>query len=113
MNCRGYRKRFVPLPILVLRARRPLPDLSGEIEGDSVRRVFAPSKDQLFDSKVSITRFWEWICSASVFFVRVGSQISQLHVGRRPLPWENKISQMPYPRANKDNQIPTSRPASP
>ena len=24
-----------------------------------------------------------------------------------PLPWENKISQMPYPRANKDNQIPT------
>ena len=21
-----------------------------------------------------------------------------------PLPWENKISQMPYPRANKDNQ---------
>ena len=24
-----------------------------------------------------------------------------------PLPWENKISQMPCPRANKDNQIPT------
>ena len=23
-----------------------------------------------------------------------------------PLPWENRISQMPYPRANKDNQIP-------
>ena len=23
-----------------------------------------------------------------------------------PLPWENKISQMPYPRANKDNQSP-------
>ena len=22
-----------------------------------------------------------------------------------PLPWDNKISQMPYPRANKDNQI--------
>ena len=22
-----------------------------------------------------------------------------------PLPWENKVSQMPYPRANKDNQI--------
>ena len=30
-----------------------------------------------------------------------------------PLPWENKISQMPYPRANKDNQIPTPCPASP
>ena len=30
-----------------------------------------------------------------------------------PLPWENKISQMPYPRANKDNQIPTPCPACP
>ena len=30
-----------------------------------------------------------------------------------PLPWENKISQMPYPGANKDNQIPTPCPASP
>ena len=30
-----------------------------------------------------------------------------------PLAWENKISQMPYPRANKDNQIPTPCPASP
>ena len=30
-----------------------------------------------------------------------------------PLPWENKISQMPYPRANKDNQISTPCPASP
>ena len=29
------------------------------------------------------------------------------------LPWENKISQMPYARANKDNQIPTSCPAFP
>ena len=28
-----------------------------------------------------------------------------------PLPWENKISQIPYPRANKDNQIPTQCPA--
>ena len=25
-----------------------------------------------------------------------------------PLPWGNKISQMPYLRANKDNQIPTA-----
>ena len=30
-----------------------------------------------------------------------------------PLPWEDKISQMPYPRANKDNRIPTPCPASP
>ena len=30
-----------------------------------------------------------------------------------PHPWENKISQMPYPRANEDNQIPTPYPASP
>ena len=30
-----------------------------------------------------------------------------------PLPWENKISQMPYPKANKDNQIPTPCPAFP
>ena len=29
-----------------------------------------------------------------------------------PLPWENKISQMPYAVANKDNQIPTPFPAS-
>ena len=41
-----------------------------------------------------------------------------LHVGRQerfkyPLPGENKISQMPYPRANKDNQIPTPCSASP
>ena len=30
-----------------------------------------------------------------------------------PLPWENKISQMPYTRANKDDQIPTPCPAFP
>ena len=30
-----------------------------------------------------------------------------------PLPWENKISQVPYPRVNKDNLIPTPCPASP
>ena len=29
-----------------------------------------------------------------------------------PLPWENTVSQMPYPRANKDNQILTPFPAS-
>ena len=29
-----------------------------------------------------------------------------------PLPWENKISQVPYPRVNKDNLIPTPCPAS-
>ena len=28
-------------------------------------------------------------------------------------PRENTIGQMPYPRANKDNQIPTPSPASP
>ena len=30
-----------------------------------------------------------------------------------PLPWENKVSQLPHPRANKDNQIPTPCPAPP
>ena len=30
-----------------------------------------------------------------------------------PLPWENKVSQMPHPRANKDNQIPAPCPSSP
>ena len=30
-----------------------------------------------------------------------------------PLPRENNIGQMPYPRANKGNQIPTPCPASP
>ena len=29
-----------------------------------------------------------------------------------PLPWENKITWMPYPRTNQDNQIPTPCPAS-
>ena len=32
MNCRGCRQRFLPLP-----------DLSSEIDGDSVRRVIVPS----------------------------------------------------------------------
>ena len=44
------------------------------------------------------------------------SVVKYLHVGRsfkHPLPWENKVSQMPYPRANNDNQIPTPCPASP
>ena len=43
------------------------------------------------------------------------SAVKYLHVGverfKYPLPWENKISQMPYPRANKDNQIPSPCPA--
>ena len=30
-----------------------------------------------------------------------------------PLPWENKVSQMLHPRANKDNQIPAPCPAPP
>ena len=49
------------------------------------------------------------ICSVSVFFVRVGSQISPRRAKKDsniPSPEENKISQMPYPRVNKDNQIP-------
>ena len=29
---------------------------------------------------------------------------------RYPLPWENKISQMLHPRADKDNQIPPRPP---
>ena len=49
------------------------------------------------------------------------SAIKYLHVGRRKiqispppaLPRENEISQMPYPRDNKDNQIPTLCPAPP
>ena len=56
------------------------------------------------------------ICSVSVFF-RPSRQSNIFTSGEErfkyPLPWENKISQMPYPRANKDNQIPTPCPASP
>ena len=51
---------------------------------------------------------WKWeTCSVSVFLVRVGSPISTSGEARfeYPLPWESKISQMPYPRTNKDNQI--------
>ena len=32
---------------------------------------------------------------------------------KHPLPWENKMSQMPHPRANEENQIPTPCPVSP
>ena len=50
-------------------------------------------------------------CSVSVFFAQVGSQIFPRRAKKDsniPSPsWENKISQIPYPRANKDNQIPT------
>ena len=56
------------------------------------------------------------ICSVSVFFVWVGRwklSTSGEERFKYPLPWENKISQMPYTRANKDNQIPTPCPASP
>ena len=49
------------------------------------------------------------------------SAVKYLHVGptsgeeifKYSLPRENTIDQMPYPRANKDNQIPTPCPASP
>ena len=42
----------------------------------------------------------------SLFRASRQSNISTLGEERfkYPLPWENKISQMPYPRANKDNQ---------
>ena len=66
---------------------------------------------------------WKWgnRCSVSVSFAPVGSQIHPAHVGptsgeerfKYPLPLENKIGQMPYPRANKDNQIPSPCPSSP
>ena len=76
-----------------------------------------------FQTVRHVREVWKWgnnICSVSVSFVWVGSQIHP-HVGptsdeerfKYPLPWENKIGQMPYPRANKDNQIPTPCPASP
>ena len=41
------------------------------------------------------------------------SNISTSGEERFKYPWENKISQMPYPRANKNNQIPIPCPASP
>ena len=55
------------------------------------------------------------IFGVSLFRPSRQSNISTLGEERfkYPLPWENKISQMPYPRANKDNQIPTPCPASP
>ena len=55
------------------------------------------------------------IFSLSLFSLSCQSNISTSCEVRfkYPLPWENKISQMPYPRANKDNQIPTPCPASP
>ena len=76
-----------------------------------------------FQTVRRVREAWKWgnICSVSVSFVRVGSQIHP-HVGptsgeerfKYPLPRENKIGQMPYPRANRDNQIPTHAcPASP
>ena len=84
-----------------------------------------------FQTVRRVREAWKWgnICSVSVSFVRVGSQIlphvgptsgpRRARVGRReiqisPPPGEQDyIGQMPYPRANKDNQIPTPCPASP
>ena len=79
--------------------------------------------DRSFQTVGRVREAWKWrnICSVSISFVRVGSQIHPAHVGptsdeerfKYPLPRENKIGQMPYPRANKDNKIPTPCPASP
>ena len=67
-----------------------------------------------FQTVRRVREAWKWgnICSVSVSFIRVGSQIHP-HVGpmsgeerfKYPLPRENKIGQMPYPMSNKDNQI--------
>ena len=72
-----------------------------------------------FQTVRRVREAWKWgnICSVSVSFVRVGGQIHP-HLGftsgeerlKYPLPRENKIGQMLYPRANKDNQIPTPYP---
>ena len=56
------------------------------------------------------------ICSVSVFFVHPSRQSNISTSGEERfkylLPWENKVSHMLYPRANKNNQIPTPCPAS-
>ena len=57
---------------------------------------------------------WETYVRSQSFSFELA--VRYLHVERRkiyPLSWENKISEMPYPRANKDNQIPTPCPAFP
>ena len=73
---------------------------------------------QIFPDRTS--RAWS-VEVGKHMFVRVGRQIHP-HVGptsgderfKYPLPRENKIGQMPYPRANRDNQILTHAcPASP
>ena len=86
------------------------------------QRLMYKTHDRSFQTVRRECEAWKWgnICSVSVSFVRVGSQIHP-HVGptsgeerfKYPLPRENKIGQMPYPRANKDNQIPTPCPSSP
>ena len=60
---------------------------------------------------------WKWEHMFGLSLCRPSRQSNISKSGEErfkyPLPWENKISQMPYPRANKDNQIPTPCPASP
>ena len=51
------------------------------------------------------------ICSVSVFFVRVGSQIPPRF--KYPLPWENKIIQMPYPTTQSNPHPMPCRPPPP
>ena len=59
---------------------------------------------------------WKWETYVRSQSFSSESAVKYLHVERRKiqiLPWEKKITQMPYPRVNKDNQIPTPCPASP
>ena len=68
---------------------------------------------QIFPDRTAHAKGWK-------FGLRLFRPSRQLNIStsgeerfKYPLPWENKISQMPYPRANKDNEIPTPCPASP
>ena len=59
---------------------------------------------------------WKWETYVRSQSFSSESAVKYLHVERRKiqiLPWEKKITQMSYPRVNKDNQIPTPCPASP
>ena len=96
-------------------------DQYSEINSPMACSRWLPWFSDLFRPYVACMKRGSWeTFSGSVSSVQVGSQIhpnvsptSGEERFKYPLPRENQIDQMPYPRASKDNQIQTPCPAFP
>ena len=64
---------------------------------------------QINPDRTRLRKAWKWETRKHMFGLSLFRLSRQSKIS---IPWENKISQMPFPRANKDNQIPTPCPAS-